>query len=105
VFPGNYPQYIRDALDAREGPNVEWIEVDPSVDSISICDLVWKPFNFLKNGFDMIDKRKEENPRKPLVYNHFEHISILSTKTGLLKTLREYYHVVCKEAIDAKYKV
>jgi hypothetical protein len=53
----------------------------------------------------MIDRRKEENPRKPLIYNHFEHISILSTKTGLLKTLREYYNNTCKEAIDAKYKV
>lgn len=53
----------------------------------------------------MIDRRREENPRKSLIYNHFEHISILSTKTGLLKTLREYYNVNCKEAIEAKYKV
>jgi hypothetical protein len=39
------------------------------------------------------------------VYNHFENISLLSTKTGLLKSLREYYSVLCKEAIDCKYTV
>jgi hypothetical protein len=33
----------------REGANVEWIEVDPTVENIAICDLVWKPFNFMKN--------------------------------------------------------
>lgn len=49
VFQGNYPQYIRNAMFDREGENVEWIEVEPTVDSINSCDMVWKPFNFLKN--------------------------------------------------------
>lgn len=39
-----------------------------------------------------------------MVYNHYENISALSTKTGLLKTLRDYY--VCnKEAVECGYRV
>ncbi len=49
VFPGNYPQYIRDALSEREGRNVIWIELEPNLESINICDFVWKPFNYQKN--------------------------------------------------------
>lgn len=51
----------------------------------------------------MFDKRMGEN-KKPLVYNHFENISVLSTKTGLLHTLREYY-CFNREAKDANYSV
>ena len=33
----------------REGPTVEWQEIEPTVDAINICDFIWKPFNFAKN--------------------------------------------------------
>ncbi len=49
VFHGNYPQYIRSALLLREGPEVEWLELEPSVEAINVCDFIWKPFNFAKN--------------------------------------------------------
>lgn len=52
-----------------------------------------------------MDRRREEAVKRPLLYNHFENISILSTKTGLLRTLRDYYSNHCKEAIEAKYRV
>jgi hypothetical protein len=42
--------------------------------------------------------------KKPLVYNHYENISVLSTKTGLLKTLRDYYSTN-KLAIESNYRV
>lgn len=83
---------------------VEWIEVDPTVESVTTCDFIWKPFNYMKAGFDLMDKRREEPIKRPLVYNHFENISVLSTKTGLLKSLRDYYST-CKEALDVKYSV
>ena len=38
------------------------------------------------------------------VYNHFENISVLSTKTGLLKTLKEYY-ILNKQAQECNYSV
>jgi hypothetical protein len=38
------------------------------------------------------------------MYNHYENISVLSTKTGLLKALRDYYSLN-KQAIDCNYRV
>jgi len=38
------------------------------------------------------------------MFNHFENISVLSTKTGLLLTLRDYYSSN-KKALEANYKV
>ena len=51
----------------------------------------------------MMEKRREEGKRQ-LLYNHFDNIGVLSTKTGLLKTLRDYY-ALNKQAVDANYKV
>lgn len=50
-----------------------------------------------------MDKRRDEL-KKTLVYNHFENISVLSSKTGLLKTLRDFYSTN-KEAKLVQYKV
>ncbi|CDW75515.1 tubulin-tyrosine ligase family protein [Stylonychia lemnae] len=38
------------------------------------------------------------------MYNHYENISVLSTKAGLLKTLRDYYSLN-KQAVDCNYRV
>lgn len=32
----------------REGQNVQWIELEPSVEAINLCDFIWKPFNYQK---------------------------------------------------------
>jgi hypothetical protein len=53
----------------------------------------------------MFDRRALEIPKRPIIYNHFENIHIISTKTGLLETLKDYYHNTCREAIEAKYRV
>jgi hypothetical protein len=60
VFSGNYPQYIREALVNRSLGNFDWREVNPSQEAIRTCDFIWKPFNFQKMGFEMIDRRMEE---------------------------------------------
>ena len=54
-------------------------------------DLVWKPFNFVRqHGFEVMQNRCNHNP-DPFAYCHFENINILTTKTGLIKTLKNYY--------------
>ena len=54
-------------------------------------DLVWKAVNYIRSSsFDAMAKRVHEVDR-PFAYNHFENIHIISTKTGLIKTLRTYY--------------
>ena len=84
-------------------------------------DFIWKPFNFTKSvsisknifirisskilfqGFELFDKRNQD-AKRPIIYNHYENISVLSTKTGLLKSLRDYYSLN-KQAIDSNYRV
>ena len=39
-----------------------------------------------------------------MFYNHFENIGVLSTKTGLIKTLRDYY-LLQKEAKECNYTI
>ena len=51
-----------------------------------------------------MEKRQTDLRMKSLVYNHFENIGVLSTKTGLLKTLRAYYGSN-KEALECDYGV
>lgn len=50
-----------------------------------------------------MDKRQNELKRT-FVYNHFENISVLSSKTGLIKTLRDFYSTN-KDAKFAHYKM
>lgn len=68
-----------------------WFEVPPVTENIMGIDLVWKPVGFAKSqGFDIMTKRCQYVDR-PFAYCHYEGIQCLSTKTGLLKTLRLYY--------------
>jgi hypothetical protein len=53
-----------------------------------------------------MDKRHEVNPF-PLVYNHFENTRGITTKTGIVRSLRAYYedHPECgnhSSLIDSK---
>lgn len=90
---GNFPRIVRLALGLRkteDGKNI-WFEVPPVTENIMGIDLVWKPVGFIKSqGFDIMSKRCQYVDR-PFAYCHYEKISVLSTKTGLLKTLRLYY--------------
>ena len=54
-------------------------------------DLIWKAVNFFRtSSFDAMAKRVAQG-EKPFAYNHFESIAIISSKTGLVWTLRSYY--------------
>ena len=55
-------------------------------------DFVWKPVSFTRShGFDMMAKRVYMRPERPFAYSHFENISILTSKSGLIRRLRDYY--------------
>jgi len=56
---------------------------------------VWKPVGFVRqHGFDMMAKRCAMQHRRPFAYCHFENIQTLTTKSGLVKTLQNYYGTV-----------
>jgi len=55
-------------------------------------DFVWKPVNFIRqSGFTMMSKRCLTRPERPFAYCHYENIASLTTKSGLVKLLRDYY--------------
>ena len=59
-------------------------------DAIEQANLIWRPTNYSSAGYAKIDARKKFNDF-PLVFNHFQFIKWISTKTGLIETLTKYY--------------
>ena len=53
---------------------------------------LWRPVNFGFSGYDKIDKKILREPRTPFIYNHFEILRGLCTKTGLIRSLKQFYH-------------
>lgn len=45
------------------------------------------------SGYDKVDKRLQASA-KPFIFNHFEVIRGICTKTNLIKTLRSYYESI-----------
>lgn len=94
VYGGNFPQVVRDALALRRNGAGQpiWLEVQPVTDTIMGIDFVWKPVNFVRqHGFDMMTKRVHMRPERPFAYCHFENISTLTSKSGLIRRLSDYY--------------
>jgi hypothetical protein len=67
------------------------------------CQYLWRPVNFGFSGYDRIDKRLQRDHR-PFIYNHFEILRGLCTKTGLIRSLKAYYKSN-QDALQAGYNV
>jgi hypothetical protein len=67
-------------------------ELDDAV--IDKCHFIWKPFNFHdKNLQRRIDRRMvRQTNTNPLVFNHFECLKDIGTKSGLIRSLKQYYY-------------
>lgn len=67
-------------------------ELDDMV--IDKCNFIWKPFNFHdKNLQRRIDRRiVRQTTTNPLVFNHFECLKDIGTKSGLLRSLKQFYY-------------
>jgi hypothetical protein len=57
---------------------------------VELAHFIWKPVNYGVPGYTRILER-EKDPSRPLVYNHFEGLRGLCTKTGLLEILKKFY--------------
>lgn len=105
VFPGNGPSVIRDAL-ARRSANgkVVWKEVPKDAvmfQSDQQINFIWKPTNFNYKLYSLIDKvHAIATPTmdRQLIVNHLENIRGICTKTGLVRTLKQFY----KDRSDAR---
>jgi len=58
--------------------------------AIETTDFFWRQVNLGFSGYDKVDKRLTTNT-KPFVFNHFEVIRGICTKTNLIKSLKSYY--------------
>ena len=94
VYPGNFPMAVRNALALRldsEGKQI-WEITAPITDNIPFIDLVWKPVGFCRShGYDRMMRRCFMQPERPFAHCHFENIRVLTTKSGLVKSLKAYY--------------
>ncbi len=59
-------------------------------EAIETCDFFWRQVNLGFSGYDKVDKRLVSST-KPFIFNHFEVIRGICTKTNLIKSLRSYY--------------
>ena len=57
---------------------------------IEKCNILWRPFNYPSETYKRIDRRLIRNIQ-PFVYNHFEVLKGLTTKSGLIRSLKQYY--------------
>ena len=82
VYGGNYPETVANGLLARGN----WQEAKEE-ENIEKCHLLWKPFNYGADGYKRIDKRSVRNTA-PFIFNHFEVLKGLTTKAGLVRSLK-----------------
>jgi hypothetical protein len=68
-----------------------WTEVKDESQCIEKCHFVWRPVNYNIDGYKRINKRVVRSNIAPLIFNHFEILKGLTTKTGLIKSLKHYY--------------
>jgi len=66
-----------------------WKQI-PEDEAIEHADFYWRPINLGFEGYHKIDKRMTVNS-SPFIFNHFEVIHGICTKTNLIKSLRNYY--------------
>jgi hypothetical protein len=85
VYGGNYPETVVEGL-LRRG---NW-QQGREEDNIEKCNFLWKPFNYAQDGYKRIDKRLVRN-NQAFVYNHFEQLKGMVTKSGLIRSLKQYY--------------
>lgn len=81
-----------EATKKSERPALKGTELDEAI--IEKCHFIWKPFNYYDNGLQRkIDKRLIRcTAGTPMVLNHFECLKSIGTKSGLIRSLKQYYY-------------
>lgn len=88
---GNYPKTLINAIRARGN----WSEVNDD-DAIDMAHFLFRPVNFGPSGYNKLNIRNEFMDEM-LVFNHFEVLRDICTKSGLIRSL-EYYYKSNKDA-------
>jgi len=65
------------------------------------CQFIWKPTNLSNAGYLKLDTAVKGRPRDTIqVFNHFEVLHGLCTKTGIVGSLKRYYQSRKESSID-----
>ena len=83
---GNFPSHIGNALLARGN----WKEISND-NAIENSHLYWKQVNLSFLNYDRFDNRMAHSNNPPFIFNHMEINRGICTKTGLVRSLRQYY--------------
>lgn len=86
VYGGNFPEMIAGALRRRGN----WAPVNREEECVEKCHFVFRPFNYNTEQYKRIDRRLVRNGN-PFVFNHLEYVRCLTTKSGLVRSLKHYY--------------
>lgn len=96
VMAGNYPATLKAVMRARGN----WSEIADD-DAIEMAHFLFRPVNFGPSGYHKLNTRNQFMDEM-LVFNHFEVLRDICTKSGLIRSL-EYYYKTNKEARRANY--
>ena len=99
ILHGNPSGSLREMLKIRGN----WKEIDNEEEAIETAHLMWRPWNYNSRNFDKISRRNKSS-KFPLLFNHFEFIRCIWTKTALIRTLKIYYESN-PDAVAANYWV
>ncbi len=68
-----------------------------------MCNFIFRPINFGYSGYEKLNARLKLSDDS-IIFNHFEVLKGICTKSGLIRSLRCYYENL-KEAKAANYSV
>jgi len=77
----------------KQSDKPNYINVDEFL--IDKCNFIWRPCNYYEGVQKKIDRRMLKsisNDDNPLVYNHFEVTKGIGTKSGLIRSLKQFYY-------------
>jgi hypothetical protein len=102
VYSGNGPQLIRNALNKRGN----WEEItEDNKDVYNLANVIWRPVNLSVVGYVKLDDALKRQPKEFVqALNHFENNRGICTKTGLTRSLKQYYNQ-CDQARAVRYNV
>jgi len=95
IYPGNNSYLIKEGL-LRRG---NWQEETDESNAFTQCNFIWKPTNLTISEYIKLDGIAKTTPKNfSQVFNHFENIRGICTKTGLVRSLKKYYTGNCESA-------
>ena len=87
VYPGNNSSLIKSTLEKRGN----WKEADEKNAEEFKVDFIWRPVTLSLRAYHKLDNLVNEG--YTIITNHLENNRVITTKTGLIRSLKAYYQV------------